>query len=82
MQPTKEQIAEVIKNTINEWNGMDLSNDDSFQSWFEENLHLGLIKLIDIHNRHNKYPNDFFEKEETRIQPTNPHFAKENWRKK
>lgn len=58
------------------------SDKDDFHLQYENKLQSELIKSLDSQNQHNIYPNDFLAKEEPRIQPTNPHFAKENWRKK
>ncbi len=48
---------------------------------FERKLQCELIRLLNDYNKP-KYPDDFYKKEENRQQPTNPHFAKEKWRKK
>jgi hypothetical protein len=48
---------------------------------FERKFHDELIELLSDYNKP-KYPDDFYKKEERSPQPTNPHFAKEKWRRK
>ena len=53
---------------------------DKFKK-FEQSLQSKLIELPG-NQESTRYPNDFYKKQEIKLQPTNPHFAKEKWRKK